>query len=134
MGELPPVRILHDRDDQTIGDLVRKWDEYAEKEASARLCDGAAPPGPLAMLWAALSAFRFRFFVAKGYRDGMAGLVLSVLFAFYRFEVEAKTWEAGGYRREWDARVQRLGSLPRLVVALAATGVQRLWRRRGDAQ
>src|SRR5437773_11751086 len=60
------------------------------------------------MLWVALSAFKFRFFVAKGYRDGMAGLVLSVLFAFYRFEVEAKTWEAGGYRGEWDAGIRRL--------------------------
>ena len=127
------VWILHDRDDQTIGDLVRKWDEYAEKEAGARVRDGAEPPGPLALLWAALSAFRFRFFVAKGYRDGMAGLVLSVLFAFYRFEVEAKTWEAGGYRREWDARVRRLGSLPRLVGALVAHGMRRLWVRRGDA-
>jgi glycosyltransferase involved in cell wall biosynthesis len=28
--------ILHERDGQTIGDLVRKWDEYAEKEARAR--------------------------------------------------------------------------------------------------
>jgi len=85
------------------------------------------------MLWVALSAFRFRFFVAKGYRDGMAGLVLSVLFAFYRFEVEAKTWEAGGYRGEWDAGIRRLGSLPRLVAALVAHGFQRLWRRRGGA-
>ena len=129
----PDVWILHDRDDQTIGDLVRKWDEYGEKEAGARVRDRAAPPGPLAMLWAALSAFSFRFFVAKGYRDGMAGLVLSVLFAFYRFEVEAKTWEAGGYRGEWDAGIRRLGSLPRLVAALVAHGFQRLWRRRGGA-
>ena len=130
----PDVWILHDRDDQTIGDLVRKWDEYAEKEAAARIRDGAAPLGPLVMLWAALSAFRFRFFVAKGYRDGTAGLVMSVLFAFYRFEVEAKTWEAGGYRRGSDARVHRLGSLPRLVAALAAHGVGRLWKRRGEAR
>ena len=127
------VWILHERNDQTIGDLVRKWDEYAEKEAGARVRDTGAFAGPLAMLWVALSAFKFRFFVAKGYRDGMAGLVLSVLFAFYRFEVEAKTWEAGGYRGEWDAGIRRLGSLPRLVAALVAHGFQRLWRRRGGA-
>jgi glycosyltransferase involved in cell wall biosynthesis len=119
--------ILHNRDDQTIGDLVRKWEEYADKEARTRVQEGGAFLGPLAMLWVALSAFRFRFFVARGYRDGMAGLVLSVLFACYRFQVEAKVWEAHGYSRQWDAGVQRLRSGPRLAVSLAAHGVRRLW-------
>ena len=122
--------ILHERDGQTIGDLVRKWDEYADKEARAQLRGGGAPPSPLAMLWAATSAFRFRFFVAKGYRDGVAGLVLSVLFAFYRFETEAKRWEGARYPREGDATVQRLGSLPRLAAALTGHGFRRLWARR----
>jgi glycosyltransferase involved in cell wall biosynthesis len=120
--------ILHNRDDQTIGDLVRKWDEYAGKEARTRVGDGGAVLGPLAMLWAAVSAFRFRFFVAEGYRDGMAGLVLSVLFACYRFQVEAKVWEASGYGRQWDAGVRRLRSAPRLAVGLMAHGLGRLWR------
>ena len=43
----------------------------------------------------ALSAFRFRFVDAKGDHDGMAGLVLSVLFAVYRFEA---------WNRRGDAR------------------------------
>jgi hypothetical protein len=64
----------------------------------------------------AASAFRFRFVVSKGYRDGVAGLVLSVLFAFDRFEVEAKTWEAAGYRRDADRTVRRHG-LPSVVGA-----------------
>jgi glycosyltransferase involved in cell wall biosynthesis len=123
------VWILHGRDTQTIGDITRKWDEYADKEARARLADGAVPPGPLAMIWAAVSAFRFRFFVSRGYRDGVAGLVLSVLFAFYRFEVEAKAWEAAGYGRDGDATVRRLRSLPRMVAALAGHGARRLWSR-----
>jgi glycosyltransferase involved in cell wall biosynthesis len=123
------VWILHERDRQTIGDISRKWDEYAGKEARARLADGGVPPGPLAMIWAAVSAFRFRFFVSKGYRDGVAGLVLSVLFAFYRFQVEAKAWEAAGYGRDGDATVRRLRSLPRMVAALAGHGARRLWSR-----
>ena len=130
---LPPeedVWILHARDGQTIGDLVRKWEEYADKEALARQHAGAAPPGPLAMFWAAASAFRFRFLVAKGYRDGVPGLVLSVLFAFYRFEVEAKTWEAAGYRRDGDATVRRLRSLWHLTAALIGHGLGRLSARR----
>lgn len=130
---LPPeedVWILHARDGQTIGDLVRKWEEYADKEARARLDAGGAPSGPLAMFWAAASAFRFRFLVAKGYRDGVPGLVLSVLFAFYRFEVEAKTWEAAGYRRDGDATVRRLRSLWHLTAALIGHGLGRLSARR----
>ena len=120
--------IRHERDGQTIGDLVRKWDEYAEKEARAQLRDGGAPPSPLAIIWAAVSAFPF--FVAKGYRDGVAGLVLSVLFAFYRFEAETKMWEAAPYPREGDATVHRLGSLTRLTAALTGHGFRRLWARR----
>jgi glycosyltransferase involved in cell wall biosynthesis len=126
---MPPEEdawIHHERAGLTIGDLVHKWDEYADKEARAALRDGAEPPGPLAMLWAAVSAFRSRFFVGQGYRDGVAGLVLSVLFAFYRFEVEAKRWEAAGSRRDGDATVARLRSLPRLAVALAGHGARRL--------
>jgi len=92
--------ILHERDGQTIGDLVRKWDEYADKEARAQR------------------------------RAGVAGLVLSVLFAFYRFEVEANVWEAAGYRRDADATVRRLRSLPRMAAALTGHGLGRLWARR----
>lgn len=122
--------IVHERY-LSIGELVRKWDEYAEKEARQRVREGAAFPGPLAMLWVPLSAFWFRFFTAAGYKDGLAGLVVSVLFAFYRFEVEAKTWEAYGYGDRWDRETRRLRSLPRLGLALARHGLGRLlWRRR----
>lgn len=93
--------IFHERDGQKIGDLVRKWDEYADKEARAQLRGGGAAPGPLAMIWAA-----------------------------YRFEAEAKRWEAARYRRDADATVRRLGSLPRLAAALIGHGLGRLWARR----
>ena len=96
--------MLHLRKNAGIGDLVRKWDVYAETEARNRLAAGEAFRGPVQTLWAFLSAFRFRFFGLKGYRDGMAGLVISILFAFYRFEVEARTWEAAGCGTEWTAR------------------------------
>lgn len=129
-----PIRegawIIHSRRNQTIADLVRKWDEYAEKEAGTRLKSGPVSRGPLDMLWAPLSAFRFRFFTKRGYRDGTAGLVLSMLFAFYRFEVEAKLWEAGGYGGQWDRDVGRLRSFPRTVWSLATHLGRRIWLRR----
>jgi hypothetical protein len=58
----------------------------------------------------------------------MAGLVVSVLFAFYRLEVEAKTWERSGYDAQWNRDVGRLRSIPRLAAALGVEGVRRLWK------
>lgn len=122
--------ILHVRKNASIGDLVAKWDEYAATEARNRVGAGWRAPGPVAMLWTFLSAFRSRFFQLHGYRDGMPGLILSMLFAFYRFEVEAKTWEACGCDSTWDREVSRLRSCPRVVWALAIEGGRRLWRRK----
>jgi glycosyltransferase involved in cell wall biosynthesis len=125
--------IIHDRKDQTIGYLVRKWDGYADREVQTRLKRGQGFKGPLAMLWALISAFRFRFFTLKGYRDGTAGLVLSILLAFYRFEVEAKMWEASGYGTAWDREVERLRSGPRVFWVLTREAVRRLWKKQRQA-
>lgn len=121
--------IVHARKNQTVTYLLQKWDGYAAREAETRLRDEQGFKGPLAMLWAPLSAFRFRFFTKKGYRDGTAGLVLSVLFAFYRFEIEAKLWEASKYGVEWDHDVQRLRSFAHLAWALGAYVGRGVWRR-----
>ena len=59
----------------------------------------------------------------------MAGLLLSVLFAFYRFLVEAKAWELSGFESRWDPDARRLGSLRHLAWALTTGGVRRLLRR-----
>jgi glycosyltransferase involved in cell wall biosynthesis len=121
--------ILHVRKNAGVSDLLRKWDDYATTEARNRLARGERFQGPLAMLWVFLSAFRSRFFQLKGHRDGMPGLVLSVLFAFYRLEVEAKIWELGGCETAWDSELRRLRSLPRILFALAAEGGRRLCNR-----
>lgn len=130
------VWFLHQRKNASIGDLVRKWDRYAETEARDALGEGLGFSGPLTMLWAGLSAFRARFITLGGYKDGLAGLVLSVMFAFYRFEVEAKLWEAGGSELRWDGQVHRLSSIGRLAWALAGEARRRLWRsvRRREAR
>jgi glycosyltransferase involved in cell wall biosynthesis len=121
--------IVHDRKGTTLTDVILKFDTYAGKEARTRLAEGQPFGGPLAALWAGFSAFWFRFITARGYRDGMAGLLLSVLFAFYRFLVEAKAWELSGFELRWDRDVRRLGPLPRLAWALAMEGVRRIFRR-----
>lgn len=124
------VWIQHVRKNASVGDLVRKWDAYAETEARDRSRAGHRFSGPIAALWIAASAFRARFFTMHGYRDGMPGLVLSVMFAFYRFEVEAKLWEPVRDDHGWDAAVRRLRSIPHLGAALAAHGLRRLWKRK----
>jgi glycosyltransferase involved in cell wall biosynthesis len=63
-------------------------------------------------------------------RPEVAGLVLGVLFAFYRFETEAERWAAARYPGEGDATVRRLGSFPRPAAALTGHGLRRLWARR----
>ena len=118
--------IVHDRKGTTLTDVVLKFDTYASKEARTQLGDGRAFGGPLAALWAGFSAFRFRFITSRGYRDGMAGLLLSVLFGFYRFLVEAKAWELSGFESRWDCDVRRLGSLRVLVWNLAREAARRI--------
>lgn len=42
------------------------------------------------------------FFAQKGYKDGLHGLVLSILQAFYAEVVFAKVWESKGFKEEND--------------------------------
>lgn len=44
-----------------------------------------------------LSDFMTNFFARGSYKDGLHGLVLSILQAFYSFEVFAKVWEKQGF-------------------------------------
>ncbi len=125
--------ILHLRKNAAISDLVCKWDVYSGKEARGQLAGGGSFGGPLALLWTFLSAFRFRFWTLRGYRDGMPGLILSVLFAFYRFETEAKLWETTGYDPRWDPEVHRLRSASTLLWAFGKEGIQRLRGRKPSA-
>ena len=45
-----------------------------------------------------LSEFLSRFFAREGYRDGLHGLVLSLLFSFYHLVIFAKIWERDGFK------------------------------------
>jgi glycosyltransferase involved in cell wall biosynthesis len=69
---------------------------YTENEVKNLLKAGYEP------VW--YDAFRFPvsdflkiFFAEKGYRDGLHGIVLSLLQAFYSFIVFAKAWESKGF-------------------------------------
>ena len=47
-----------------------------------------------------LSDFLKTFFLQAGYKDGLHGLVLSTLQAFYAFLVFTKVWQKQGFREE----------------------------------
>lgn len=49
-----------------------------------------------------ISEFMKRYFAESGYKDGMHGLVLSLLQGFYHFVVFLRLWEANNYPEEKD--------------------------------
>lgn len=48
--------------------------------------------------------FLSRFFAREGYRDGLHGLMLSLLFAFYHLVIFAKIWEKEGFHEHTSTR------------------------------
>lgn len=81
---------------QTISQYLQKLDLYTTLEAKTRFKDGAKP-GPARFLRIPAGEFFKRFFVDKGYLDGLHGFVLSLLQAFSELAVEAKIWELSGF-------------------------------------
>lgn len=58
-----------------------------------------------------LREFINRFFAQKGYKDGLHGLVLSLLMAFYHLIVFVKIWEKEGFRVTEEKKfLERVGS------------------------
>ncbi len=53
------------------------------------------------------SDFFKTFFLQKGYKDGLHGLILSILQSFYMFLVFAKVWEKQGYYEKADKEILR---------------------------
>ncbi|HVZ58578.1 MAG TPA: glycosyltransferase family 2 protein [Patescibacteria group bacterium] len=88
---------------QTISQYLQKMDVYTENEADAMAREN------IHMQWTdavrmPLSDFLKTFFLQAGYKDGLHGLVLSILQAFYSFLVFAKVWQKQGFREEQDKK------------------------------
>lgn len=50
--------------------------------------------------------FLTRFFAREGYKDGLHGLVLSLLMSFYHFIVFVYIWEKNGFKEEKDIHLE----------------------------
>ena len=87
----------------TISQFIYKMDKiYTESEVEKIISSGKV------LTW--IDAIRFpvndflkTFFAQKGYKDGLHGLVLSMLQAMYQEVVFAKVWERQGFKEENNA-------------------------------
>ncbi len=91
--------ILHDNYETILQFMHRAVDVYCPNEADFLLSNGYK--------FSSFDAIRFpfdefvnRFFAREGYKDGLHGLMLSILMAFYRFLVFAYIWEKMGFIKE----------------------------------
>lgn len=69
---------------------------YTENEAQRKVDDGEVFSWKNALLWPGRDFIK-TFLAQKGYKDGIHGLVLSLLQAFYTFIVFVKVWEKQGF-------------------------------------
>lgn len=81
---------------QSVSQFLLRLDKYTQVEAEnsdkqIKVSDFIKTP---------VNEFLKRFIVCKGYKDGLHGLVLSILQAFYEFIVLVKIWEKNGFAEE----------------------------------
>lgn len=62
-----------------------------------------------------MTDFLNNFFAREGYKDGLHGLVLSLLQAFYTFVVFAKVWEKQGFEAYNSSEFQRSYNHPKFL-------------------
>jgi glycosyltransferase involved in cell wall biosynthesis len=97
----------HPRVDGSVGELrsaldhlaydsirayVEKTNKYTDHEAATRFAAGERA-GWREIVLAPLKLFRYRFVVLKGYKDGMPGLVFSLVTSLYPLLQNLKLWE-----------------------------------------
>lgn len=95
---------------QTISQFVVRLDRYTENDKNLFLSQGKTIEWHDAIRFPAGEFFK-RFFLEQGYKDGLHGLVLSVLQSFSSFVTFAKIWEARGFKetdsQDFLARIQK---------------------------
>jgi glycosyltransferase involved in cell wall biosynthesis len=113
MGFLENVLVHYNYDD--VAQFHRKQRKYTEYDAGILFKQGVKAK-PRNFVLQPLREFRRRFFTLKGYRDGLHGLHLSVLMAYYNFDMYRRLrrmWHspspAGGTSLERSARERGQG-------------------------
>lgn len=81
---------------ETVEQFIRKLNSYTTYEAEKLIAEGKKITWVDAVRFP-LGEFLSRFFDGKGYLDGLHGLTLSLLQAFYWEVIFAKVWEGQGF-------------------------------------
>ncbi|MBU2632263.1 glycosyltransferase family 2 protein, partial [Patescibacteria group bacterium] len=97
-GELKNL-LIHKRYSSLKEFIDKTINIYAPSEAERLLSEGYSVSVRDAIRFPA-QEFISRFFARKGYKDGLHGLVLSILMAFYHFFIFAYLWEKSGFRKQ----------------------------------
>lgn len=85
----------------TIFQFLKKLFVYIPSEAESLQRDGYSLKARDAIQFP-VKEFVSRFFARKGYKDGLHGLVLSLLMAFYHLLVFAYIWEENKFKQQRD--------------------------------
>lgn len=80
---------------RTISDYIKKMDNYAGLSAREMKSKGLFPAF-LSMLFSPPAVFIKMYIIRQGFRDGLHGLVLAVLYSFYTFLKYLKVLELRG--------------------------------------
>jgi (heptosyl)LPS beta-1,4-glucosyltransferase len=87
---------------QTVNQFVeRNMLRYASNEADSILSKGYVF-SYIDVLWFPAREFLSRYFAREGYKDGLHGLVLSLLLAAYHLVIFANIWERKNFPQEND--------------------------------
>jgi glycosyltransferase involved in cell wall biosynthesis len=81
---------------RTISDYIKKMQNYSSLSAKEILTKNPRPSSALLalkMIMSPVFTFIKMFFFKQGFRDGVHGLMLAVLYSFYTFLKYAKAWE-----------------------------------------
>lgn len=77
---------------RTISDYIKKMENYSTLSAN-ELYNKKITPSIFSMLINPCFVFIKMFFLRQGFRDGIHGFILAVLYSFYTFLKYAKVWE-----------------------------------------
>ncbi|MCR4263914.1 MAG: glycosyltransferase family 2 protein [Candidatus Roizmanbacteria bacterium] len=81
---------------RTVSQFIRKHDLYSTNEAE-NLIEEGYQFNPLDSIRLPRREFISRYFAREGYKDGLHGLVLSLLMSFYHLLIFLKLWERQKY-------------------------------------
>ena len=90
---------------ETISQFLHKHlNIYAANEADDILAKGYVYDWLDAIRFPA-KEFLSRFFAREGYKEGVHGLIISILMAFYHLVIFAKIWEMQGFKEIYDQNI-----------------------------